>query len=201
MSGKNKKQIQVKHALMVMLITFVIACLISMGSQSVLSRMRSIFVAFLLLLIVIALGIVFDVIGVAVTAADEAPLNARAARKIHGAQISLRLVKNADKVANLCNDVVGDICGTLSGAFGSAIIFSLFAVRGELNILLPSVIMTGIVAALTVGGKALCKSLAINNATAIVIAVGQAIYAIRSVFGIREGKSTRRQSEKNRKRD
>ena len=144
MAGKSKKQFPLRHVLLILVITFVTASLISMGSQSVLSTMHSVFIAFLLLLLVIVLGVVFDIIGVAVTAAEEAPLHARAARKIRGAQTSLRLVKNADKVANICNDVVGDICGTLSGSFGSAIVFSLFSMRGEADILLPSVIMTGI---------------------------------------------------------
>jgi hypothetical protein len=78
-----------------------------------------------LLFFIILVGIVFDIVGIAATAAQEAPFHARASRRLLGAKKSIWIVRNADKVASFCNDVVGDICGTVSGAVGASIVFSL----------------------------------------------------------------------------
>ena len=68
-------------------------------------------VATLILLLFIALGIMFDIIGVAVTAANPKPFNSMAAHRVKGAKEALYLIRNAEKVASFCNDVVGAICG------------------------------------------------------------------------------------------
>ena len=72
--------------------------------------------ATLILLLFIALGILFDIIGVAVTAANPKPFNSMAAHRVKGAKEALYLIRNAEKVASFCNDVVGDICGIVSGS-------------------------------------------------------------------------------------
>ena len=74
-------------------------------------------VAFGVLVCFIGLGIVFDIIGVAVTAADERPFHSMAAHKTPGAREALGLIRRANKVSSFCNDVVGDICGIISGVF------------------------------------------------------------------------------------
>ena len=76
---------------------------------------------------IILVGILFDIIGTAVAAAEESALNAKAAKKVPGAREGVYLIKNADKVANFCNDVIGDICGTVSGAIGAALVFQVLA--------------------------------------------------------------------------
>ena len=72
--------------------------------------------ALLILALFIGLGILFDIIGVAVTAADPRPFHSMAAHKEKGAKEALKLLRNADRVSSVCNDVVGDICGIVSGA-------------------------------------------------------------------------------------
>ena len=63
--------------------------------------------AFVVLACFILLGIVFDIIGVAVTAADERPFHSMAAHRTPGAREALGLIRKANKVSSFCNDVVG----------------------------------------------------------------------------------------------
>src|SRR5699024_11313379 len=65
---------------------------------------------------IVLIGIVFDMLGIASTAAKEAPLHAMAAEKVKGAKEAVNIYKNADKFASFCNDVIGDISGIISGS-------------------------------------------------------------------------------------
>ncbi|MGI6685079.1 MAG: hypothetical protein ACOX47_06320 [Bacillota bacterium] len=170
-----KKGSTLKHAIMVALGTFFLAVAISSYSQIFLKSIDSLIFSFALLLVIIFIGIFFDIIGIAATAAEEAPFHARASRKLAGARQSIWMIRNADKVANFCNDVVGDICGTISGSIGALIVLSLTQyIKGWEDWIIGTV-MVGLVAALTVGGKAAGKSAAINNADQIILYVGQAM--------------------------
>lgn len=128
--------------------------------------------SFLVLLVIIITGIIFDVIGVAATAAKLPPLNARAAKRVPGAKQALRLASNSDQVGNFCNDVVGDICGILSGSAAAAIVFSMVA-GPEQNYY--NILIMALVASLTVGGKGWGKSMAVNYPTEILMSVGKVI--------------------------
>ena len=75
----------------------------------------------IILIAVIGIGILFDIIGVAVTVAKEEEFHAKASKKIEGAKSSIKLIRNSAKVANICCDVIGDICGVLSGAISAMI--------------------------------------------------------------------------------
>jgi len=135
-------------------------------------------VAFVILAVFIALGIVFDVIGVAVTVAAEAPFHSMAAHRERGAAESLRLIKNADKVSSFCNDVVGDVTGIISGTTAALIAARLMEGLDAVNLPFP-LIISGIVTGLMVGGKAAGKTFAINNSTAIVLKAGKLINVLR----------------------
>ena len=76
------------------------------------------YVAVFVLVFIIFIGILFDIIGVAVTIQDVTAYTAMASKRIRGAKHSIRLVQNSAMVANICNDVVGDICGIVSGSDG-----------------------------------------------------------------------------------
>lgn len=152
-------------------LTFVIALLMSIGSEGLVKSVNHIAVAIALLLIIMLLGIVFDTIGTAVTAAELPPFNARAAKKIFGARQAVKLIHNAGLVANFCNDVVGDISGTLSGAIGAGIALSLLARFPLIDAVYVGAAMTSIIAAVMVGGKALGKHLAVNHANQIIFKV------------------------------
>ncbi len=171
----NSKNRPFRHAIVIGILTFFFAALASFLSQTVVDEIRIIALAFILLLVVILLGIGFDIIGVAVTAAVEAPLHARAANRIFGAVQAIKLVKNAHRVSSFCNDVVGDVCGTLSGAIGVTIIFKILINPSEQSTIWFTTLMTALIAALVVGGKAFGKTFAIDDGTLIIFRVGQII--------------------------
>lgn len=152
----------------IVLVTVCISAAFSFIS-SVLLENSGMLAAFLLLFFIVALGILFDMVGVAVTAADEKPFHAMAAKKVPGAGKAIWLLRNADKVASFCNDVVGDICGIISGAASAVIagqIIAQIAQTGQGN--LVQLAMSGLVAGMTVGGKAAGKSIAMRCSTNIV---------------------------------
>ena len=127
----------------------------------------NIFVGIFILIMFIVIGIIFDMIGVAVTSTDEEPLNAMSAKKIKGAKKAVSFKKNADMVSSFCNDVIGDICGIMSGSTAVAISNSI-AKSLAVSPFLVTLIVTAMVASLTIGGKAMGKSIAINNSTRIL---------------------------------
>lgn len=126
---------------------------------------------------VILIGVIFDVVGTAVTAAEETPFHAMGAVKVRGSREAIYLIRHADKVANFCNDVVGDIAGTISGALAASIILQVVSQKLPAKDLLSAAAIA-LIAACTVGGKSLGKSYAIEQAQQIVFMVGKLISVI-----------------------
>ena len=131
--------------------------------------------AFVVLASFILLGIVFDIIGVAVTAADERPFHSMAARKVPGAREALGLIRRASKVSSFCNDVVGDICGIISGSTAAIIVVRLQEVLSFRSVVV-SLAITALVSGLTIGGKAVGKTFAIDKSTAVLQLVGRILH-------------------------
>lgn len=161
---KNKKRNT--WPIIVTILAFFISLLFSFISESIMPSVP-ILIGIIILIAFILIGIIFDMIGVAVTSSNEEPLHAMSSKKIKGAKKAVSFKKNADKVSSFCNDVIGDICGIISGSAGVAVATSL-ANTYNLNIFYTSLIVTAIIAALTIGGKAFCKKIAINNNHKIV---------------------------------
>ncbi|MGM0365933.1 MAG: hypothetical protein ACQEP5_05300 [Actinomycetota bacterium] len=182
MAKEKKSSGKIRNWIIVITVwTFLLALALSFISETLIGNVN--FISALIILITIVLiGVFFDVVGVAVTAAQEMPLNAMSAKKIKGAREAVELVKNADRVANFCNDVVGDITGIVSGAVGAAIVFRLLVGNPTMEKTLLSVVITGFIAALTVGGKALGKNIAIRNCNFIVLKSGYVVYLFNYVF-------------------
>lgn len=134
-------------------------------------------VATLILLLFIALGILFDIIGVAVTAANPKPFNSMAAHRVKGAKEALYLIRNAEKVASFCNDVVGDICGIVSGSTAAVIVTQLQRDLSTHSVLL-SIGITALISGITIGGKALGKTVAINDCTNVVYRVARVMHTL-----------------------
>ena len=166
----NRKAIL--SAAVVSLLTFVIALLVSLGSEALMELVSSAAVSLALLFIIILLGIFTDIIGTAAAASTIAPFNAKASRQVFGARHAVHISRNASSVANFCCDVIGDICGTVSGAIGAAIVFSIAQHYSLTNTVLLAAAITSLIAAVTVGGKALGKKFAIDNAEPIIFQVG-----------------------------
>lgn len=163
--------------------TFVLAVLFSLLSDSVL-RTTTVLLAGLVLVVIVLIGILADVIGLAAAAADPAPLNAMAAKKTPGARQALRLVRNAPRVGTVFNDLIGDISGTVSGAAAASIVFRVATGHPELDVGLTTVLMVAIVAAFTVGGKAIGKTVAIDRADEIMVQAGRFAWWMETRFGV-----------------
>ncbi|MEE1036668.1 MAG: hypothetical protein U0L15_06080 [Oscillospiraceae bacterium] len=174
---KRERQKAARWVVTIFLVTILISGTISLLSD-ILMENSSMAVAFLILLFIILVGIVFDIIGMAVATADEKPFHSMAARKVPGAQESIALLRNAERVSSICNDVVGDICGVVSGSASATIAAQILS---NFEMTWPQIIslaMSALAAGLTVGGKAIGKSFAVNSCTTIVHTVGRIVYIL-----------------------
>lgn len=156
----------------IMTLSFLISVSMSYISSEALQNVGNI-VAFSILLLFVLIGILFDIIGIASASATEKEFHSMAARKVSGAREAVWLSRNAEKVSSICNDVVGDICGIMSGAVGAIIIARLTIGMGVIPALLSSLTITGCIAALTIGGKAIGKGFGITFSVKIVFIVGR----------------------------
>ncbi|HEY8347527.1 MAG TPA: hypothetical protein VIL07_09690 [Symbiobacteriaceae bacterium] len=173
-----------QRALRVGLLSFVLAVVVNYVSDLALSSVH-VLVAFIVVLVLVTINVALDILGTSVTAADQVPLNAKASKRIPGARQAIWLVRNADRVANFCNDVVGDVTGAVSGAAGTTVALQLaeFVQGGPAVSQIFMLLIVGLIAGLTVGGKAAGKNLAIERATDVVMVAGRLLYAFERVTG------------------
>ena len=177
---KKERNKTIRWVVTIFFTTILISGTISLLSDEIMAR-SGMAVAFLILLFIILIGIIFDIIGVAVTSADEKPFHSMAARKVPGAQEAIRLLRNAERVSSICNDVIGDICGVVSGSASATIAAQVLAKFDFTWPMVVSLVMSALVAGLTVGGKAIGKTFAMNSCTTIVHTAGKLIYFLRHI--------------------
>ena len=152
--------------------TFLMAVFFSLITENLMANL-DILAAFLILIVIIFIGIIFDIIGIAVTASDEKPFHAMAANKVEEAKYAVKLIRNAGQVSNFCNDVIGDICGIISGAAGTTIIYKLIERYDFKSATMLSIIVTALIASFTVGGKAIGKGIAMDNSEKIIFQISK----------------------------
>ncbi len=170
MLGKRRNWI-----LQISILTFCLSIVMGLLSDKIL-RSVGIIPAVLVLLIIIFIGITFDTIGIAVTTANDIPFHSMSSQNIRRGKYCVFLVKNAAPVAAFCNDVIGDISGIISGAATGIIVARMSVLNlSVMQFTLISAILTAIVAALTVGGKAYGKKIAIKYWKKIVLKVGTVV--------------------------
>lgn len=176
MNQERKQNDEFKWFIKVTVLAFILSIIFSFISSGAVDIL-SIIPALIILIIVIGIGILFDIIGVAVTVAKEDEFHAKATKKIKGAKTSIYLIKNSSKVANICADVIGDICGVLSGAISAGISLKLMQ---KTNMPFDiQFIISALVASLTIGGKALGKGFAKRNSGKIIDILGRIISKVR----------------------
>ena len=168
----EKIDTNLKWCIEVVIITFILSILFSYISANGVSKL-SILPAILILIAVILVGIIFDIIAIAVTVANEDEFHAKATKKVEGSKTSIKLIKNAPRVANFCADVIGDICGVLSGAVGTLVSLKLVEKLGASSNI--QYFVSAIIASVMIGGKAAGKEVGIKKSTQIVHAVGKVI--------------------------
>lgn len=162
---KRRSNVNYKWVIIVTVIAFTLSLAFSYFSDFFMKNV-TVFLSLIVLILFIALGVIFDIIGVAVTAADVKPFHSMSARKMKVGIVAVKLKKNADKVSSICNDVIGDVCGILSGSAGAMISSNLST---SIQLFIPiSLITTALIAAFTIGGKALCKGFAIAKSNVIL---------------------------------
>lgn len=178
------KKYNKKWIIFITFVTFLLTLFFSFISDFV-TRNLNIYAAVFTLIVIILIGVIFDIIGVAATVADIKVFNSMAANKIPMANYAIRIVKNASKVSNFCSDVIGDISGILSGATGTIIIVTLISTYNIKNAaFILTILMSSIIASLTVGGKALGKEIAINNSNEIILLTSKLLKTIEEKIGI-----------------
>lgn len=174
----SKKKNNTSWIITAFVMSFFITALLSAASDRVV-EMLPIFVAAAVLMAVIALGILFDIVGLAVATADISPFNSMAARKLKTGQKAVWLINNAEKVSSFCNDIVGDIAGVVSGAAGAGIALKLFQDLDADSAFLLTLALTSLIASATVGFKAMGKSVAIKYNTKIVLFAAKLLCGFR----------------------
>ena len=168
-----KKESKVKWIITVLILSFVLSILMSLGSNMVIPKIN-IYVGIAIIIVFIAISILFDMIGVAITAAEERPFHSMASKRVKGSTHSVRLLKNSDKLASICNDVIGDVCGVVSGSAG-VLVANTLADMMDKDVAIVVLITTAVIASLTITGKALGKSVAIKNSEKITFRVGKVV--------------------------
>ena len=151
----------------IFILTFILSFIFA--AISTLASNMNVLLLGILLITIIFIGIIFDMIGVAVLSCEEATFHAKASKKITGSKECIKLVKQANKASSVCNDVIGDICCIVSGSVSASLVVLLW------NTPLVAMTLTAVVSALTVGGKAIGKRIAIEHAEDIVFMVGKII--------------------------
>ena len=174
---KRNKTVDLRWILIIFFSTVLISAAMSLVSTELLHT-AALAAAFLILLIIILIGILFDIIGVAVTAADIKPFHSMAAHRVPGAQEALAMIRQAEKVSSFCNDVIGDICGVISGTASASIAVSAFSGHGG-AVDMGKIALAALVSGLTVGGKAVGKSLAMSFSTKIVHMAAMVVYYVK----------------------
>ena len=162
----KKEHVNVKWIIEIVVMAFAISFGLSFVSQTTIPKLST-WVGVIITLLFIVIGIIFDIVGVAVNSADEKVFHSMNARQVKGSKVAVKFKKNADKVSSFCNDVIGDICGIISGAAGTTIAVNI-AKALNVELLFVNLTVAAIIAALTIGGKAMGKSFAMNKSDIIL---------------------------------
>jgi CBS domain containing-hemolysin-like protein len=153
--------------------TFLLSILFSYTTNIISIKSNMISTA-IIIIIVIFVGIMFDMLGTAALTGNEATFHAKNAKKIKGAKLAIKFIKNNVRVSSICNDIIGDICGIVSGGLGAVLAIDI-ATHFNINITLVTIIIAAIISSLTVGGKAIFKSIAYKNADKILFSVSRSL--------------------------
>lgn len=161
-------------------ITLFLAAAVNAASEIVLEDSQ-LWLASVLTVIILLLGVVFDIIGTAATSCDVGPFLSMASRKLKGAKLAVKLAQKSDVVSSVCNDIVGDVCGIVSGVCAAAIatqVIDLSQLNSPWNFIV-SVIIYAVISTLTITLKAAGKSIAVNKANKIIFGVAKMLSIFR----------------------
>ncbi|MCX7714483.1 MAG: hypothetical protein N2171_01950 [Clostridia bacterium] len=186
--SKPANNITVSHkwTVIVVILSFVLSVAFSSVTSTIMDEL-AVGWAFFVLFSIILVNIVFDIVGTAVATAEETPFHSLASRKVKGAAQSVKIIRHAPQIANMCNDVIGDIAGIISGASTAIIVTQMVSIF-KINGVMLSLVLTGFVGALTIGGKAFSKGVAMQNCNYIVFLLGKCFYYIQKLNPLKGSK-------------
>ena len=173
---EEKGQSHLRWVIRIFLLSVSLSAVLSLCSGAALEGAGVVTAACILMFFVL-LGIAFDIIGVAVTAADVKPFHSMASHRAKGAKQAITLIRSAEKVASFCNDVVGDICGIVSGSTAAVIVTQLQKSFGWRSIIVSTAV-TAIISGVTIGGKAVGKRIAVKQSKKVVYFVAKLMAAL-----------------------
>ena len=159
------------------IMAFIITIIFSLGSQFILRDVHLI-TSILVIMLFIFIGVIFDIIGVAVQSSDKTVFHAMASRKVKNAKTAKKMLENSAKVSSFCNDVIGDICNIISGSAGIVVANSI-SNKYSFSLTITTLIITSLIAALTIGGKAVGKGIAVNKSEYIVNKTSKIIHIFK----------------------
>ncbi len=164
-SIKNKSSKWWIWPIKVFILALFLSFTFSVISEITLSN-TNIIISVIVIFVFIAISIIFDMLGVAVTSSTIEPFLAMASRHIKGSKQAISLIKNADKISSICADVIGDVCGILSGAAGASILTKIaIASNGDFLSIIVASSVSAIIAGFTILGKASFKKFAISHSS------------------------------------
>lgn len=170
-NGKKKRPPQwLIWGFAVLFMSFGLTVVFSFLTELVIDEDSSAVLCVAVLLALLALNIFFDILANAIISCKPESFHAMASNKIRGAKRAVAFCRNASRLGSVFADVIGDICGIVSGAAGAALA-AIIAVRGnEIAKLISAITVSAVIGALTVGGKAFFKHFAIKYNKNIVFA-------------------------------
>lgn len=193
---KNMGKSQTVWSIKILVLSFALSMCFGVLSELVL-KSTGIIIAIVIIILFVSIAIIMDMIGVATTSADIKPFQAMASKKVRGAREAIKLISKADRVSSICCDVIGDVCGILSGAAGASILLKLaIEASSPLSIIVASLI-SAVVASLTILGKSICKNFAVHKSTGILLTFGKFI----SLFTPQQKNQNKKQVEKSEERE
>lgn len=181
--GNNKSTVTSRYIFFVAIGSFFLAVIFTFLSETITSRLNSILVSTVFLIIIIIINALADLLGTSVTAASHTPFNAKSAKKVKGAPQGLRLIRNADKVANIANDVIGDITTTVGGALGISIVIQIINLGTGFNQFWLNVLITALIASIIVSTKAIGKKIALSHPDDVIFMAGKLLAGIEDITG------------------
>ena len=171
MRNNKKKHSQLAWSCVVLLLAFILSVSFGLVSELALDK-ASVWISAIIICIFIVIAILADMVGVAIASAQPEPFHAMASKKVRGAKQAIKLLNNASKVASIASDVIGDVCGILSGAAAASIALMLNTSSTFYNILIATG-FSALVASITIFGKSIFKKYAIDNAEKIILILGK----------------------------
>ena len=188
---KKTSNSQLFWPIKILILSFALSMCFGVLSELVL-KSTGIIIAVIIIIVFVGIAIVTDMLGVATTSADAKPFQAMASKKVRGAKEALKLLAKADRVSSICCDVIGDVCGILSGAAGASILLKIAIESSSALSIIVASLISATVASLTIFGKSICKKFAVHKSTGIVLAFGKFI----SFFTPQPKTATKKQPEK-----